>query len=232
MAVVNGAALSLFGLVQFFTSPANVIYWTDQTRGAVFGPFINRDHFAFYVNLCIGLGIGLLVSRSMTRDTARVPIETRATADPAPQPRRRSTGAGLLHDPAALWISFALRHGHRRGLLPVARSRAGAACRGLHVPGDPGAACRQAVASRNVLPGAERGTGLAYLVWAGAYRGPAGNAVARASAARPPHCCHPGVIARGRRFPSLGHGRRHVFPDRAALPHNRPGRRLGVRTRP
>ena len=56
--VVNGALLSLFGLVQFCTSAHNTLYWHVVSEGAVFGPFVDRDHFAFYINLCIGLGLG------------------------------------------------------------------------------------------------------------------------------------------------------------------------------
>jgi hypothetical protein len=49
--LVNGAAMSLFGLVQFFsTFEEGLIYWTFESNGLVFGPFINRNHFAFYIN--------------------------------------------------------------------------------------------------------------------------------------------------------------------------------------
>ncbi len=63
VAVANGALLSLFGLVQFFSSPAHLLYWAYPAEQQVFGPFINRDHFAFYANLCVGLGVGLLLSQ-------------------------------------------------------------------------------------------------------------------------------------------------------------------------
>src|SRR5262249_39732783 len=60
--VANGSLLALFALVQFFTSPHDTVYWTYNTLGQVYGPFICRNHFAFYLNLCIGLGLGLLLS--------------------------------------------------------------------------------------------------------------------------------------------------------------------------
>jgi O-antigen ligase/tetratricopeptide (TPR) repeat protein len=82
--LINGAALSFFALVQSFSSPANVLYWNYPSLGQVFGPFICRNHFAFYVNLCIGLGVGLLLSRT-------------------PQP-----GLGILRDPAAMWACTGL----------------------------------------------------------------------------------------------------------------------------
>ncbi len=60
---INGTLLALFGVVQYYTSPERVIYWVLRTDGGVFGPFINRNHFAFYMNLCIGLGAGYLFSQ-------------------------------------------------------------------------------------------------------------------------------------------------------------------------
>jgi O-antigen ligase/tetratricopeptide (TPR) repeat protein len=62
VALANGALLALFGLVQFFSSPNQSVYWHLPTRGNVFGPFINRNHFACYANTCIGLGLGVLLS--------------------------------------------------------------------------------------------------------------------------------------------------------------------------
>ena len=61
--LINGSFLSLFAMAQFFsTSKHNLVYWTIPTEGEVFGPFICRNHFPFYVNLCLGLGLGLLLS--------------------------------------------------------------------------------------------------------------------------------------------------------------------------
>src|SRR5439155_11921127 len=59
--LVNGALLALFGLVQFFTSSPRTVYWTLPSPATVFGPFVNRNHFAFYINLCVGLSVGLLL---------------------------------------------------------------------------------------------------------------------------------------------------------------------------
>ena len=70
-ALVNGALLSLLGLIQFFTSPHNMVYWSVPTYGSVFGPFVNRNHFAFYANLCAGLGLGLLFAMKRTTPTVR-----------------------------------------------------------------------------------------------------------------------------------------------------------------
>jgi O-antigen ligase/tetratricopeptide (TPR) repeat protein len=101
-ATVNGAALGLFAFLQFFSSPSHLVYWTLQARGdtAPFGPFLCRNHFPYYVNLCIGLAVGLLLTR-----------QHRGTQEnESPQSRRWSWWDlfDLLHDPVALWVSAGL----------------------------------------------------------------------------------------------------------------------------
>lgn len=63
-ALINGGLLSLFALVQCFSSPRNTVYWSYPTAGQVFGPFVCRNHFPFYVNMSLGLGLGLLAASS------------------------------------------------------------------------------------------------------------------------------------------------------------------------
>ncbi len=59
---IFGFLLALFGMFQYFTNPLQ-IYWFRQPKFAVpFGPFINRHHFAGYMELTLALPLGLLVS--------------------------------------------------------------------------------------------------------------------------------------------------------------------------
>jgi O-antigen ligase len=59
---VFGFLLALFGMFQYFTNPTQ-IYWFRQPKFALpFGPFINRHHFAAYMELTLSLSLGLLVS--------------------------------------------------------------------------------------------------------------------------------------------------------------------------
>jgi O-antigen ligase len=95
VAVANGTLLSLFALVQFFTSPHNRLYWSYPSEGEVFGPFICRNHFSFYVNVCVGLGLGLLLG---LRKRNRSPAEGQGLG----------SLAALANDPPALWVSGAL----------------------------------------------------------------------------------------------------------------------------
>ena len=59
---IFGFLLALFGMFQYFTNPSQ-IYWFRQPKFALpFGPFINRHHFAAYMELTLALPLGLLVS--------------------------------------------------------------------------------------------------------------------------------------------------------------------------
>ena len=100
-ALVNGSLLALFGLVQAFSADPQTIYWSyPAPAGGVFGPFINRNHFAFQMNVCVGLGSGLLLSRYAGR--GRMP----GAAGPSSLDARDGFNRWL--DPVALGMIFAL----------------------------------------------------------------------------------------------------------------------------
>jgi hypothetical protein len=67
--VFFGFAVSLFGIVQHFTSDGT-IYWFRQLTlgGDPFGPFVNRNHFAGFVELVLPVGLALLIFRGVRRD--------------------------------------------------------------------------------------------------------------------------------------------------------------------
>ena len=59
---VFGFLLALYSMFQYFLNPTQ-IYWLRQPPFALpFGPFINRHHFAAYMELTLALPLGLLVS--------------------------------------------------------------------------------------------------------------------------------------------------------------------------
>ncbi|HEY2784805.1 MAG TPA: O-antigen ligase family protein [Fimbriiglobus sp.] len=73
VATVSGFFLSLFAFAQYFTSAnTSVMYWDIDTGGAVFGPFICRNHYPFFLTPCIGMGCGLLftVDKSAVQTTS------------------------------------------------------------------------------------------------------------------------------------------------------------------
>lgn len=94
VATVNGASLALFALVQHFASPRALIYWTFPAPTDVFGPFICRNHFPFYLNICIGLACGLLLSTLQP--------------EPVRRGRRSESWLEILQKPLALWLVGAL----------------------------------------------------------------------------------------------------------------------------
>ena len=62
---IFGFVLAIFGMTQSFTSP-NKVYWVRElTQSTAFGPFINRHHFAGYMELALAIPLGLLFSGSI-----------------------------------------------------------------------------------------------------------------------------------------------------------------------
>jgi O-antigen ligase len=64
--IIFGFVLAMFGLTQSLTSDGTRVYWFRQlTQSTAFGPFINRHHFAGYMELTMALPLGLLFSGSL-----------------------------------------------------------------------------------------------------------------------------------------------------------------------
>jgi O-antigen ligase len=64
---IFGFFLAIFGLTQSFTSP-NKVYWIRElSQSQAFGPFINRHHFAAYMELALAVPLGLLFSGAIER---------------------------------------------------------------------------------------------------------------------------------------------------------------------
>jgi O-antigen ligase len=66
--IVFGFFLAIFGLTQSFATP-NRVYWVRElSQSTAFGPFINRHHFAGYMELTIALPLGLLFSNAVEKE--------------------------------------------------------------------------------------------------------------------------------------------------------------------
>ena len=67
--IILGFAVSLFAIIQHFTFNGK-IYWTVPLRagGSPFGPYVNRDDFAGFVELVAPLGLALLFFRAVRRE--------------------------------------------------------------------------------------------------------------------------------------------------------------------
>lgn len=60
---IFGFLLAMFGLTQSLISSPTKIYWfRELPQSTAFGPFINRHHFAGYMELAMGIPLGLLFS--------------------------------------------------------------------------------------------------------------------------------------------------------------------------
>ena len=62
-------AISLLGIIQHFTS-GQEIYWLPAIHiaGDPFGPYVNRNHFAGFVELTLPIGLALMVFRGLRSD--------------------------------------------------------------------------------------------------------------------------------------------------------------------
>jgi O-antigen ligase len=65
---IFGFFLAIFGLTQSFTSPTRVYWIREMPQSQAFGPFINRHHFAGYMELTIALPLGLVFSNAVERE--------------------------------------------------------------------------------------------------------------------------------------------------------------------
>jgi hypothetical protein len=64
---IFGFLLAIFGLTQSFTT--SKVYWIRELpQSQPFGPFINRHHFAGYMELALALPLGLLLSGSLEKE--------------------------------------------------------------------------------------------------------------------------------------------------------------------
>ncbi len=111
-AALNGLLLALLALGQFFSSPPGVAYWTLDTGGSLFGPFVCRNHYPDYLAFGIGGAITLLHRKNDERPPAGGSWRTRLL--------------GLLDifdRPTSLFAAFAL--GLMLASIPFSQSRGG-----------------------------------------------------------------------------------------------------------
>lgn len=66
--IIFGFLLAIFAMMQFFVSPDKIFGIRESTQSLGFGPFINRHHFAGYMELTMGLPLGLLLAGAIEGD--------------------------------------------------------------------------------------------------------------------------------------------------------------------
>jgi O-antigen ligase len=69
--IIYGVAMALFALVQHFTWNGRLYWFRPLTSEATspFGPFVNRNHFAGYMELLAPLPIAMVITRAAPRDS-------------------------------------------------------------------------------------------------------------------------------------------------------------------
>jgi O-antigen ligase len=65
---IFGFFLAILGLTQSFSSPTKVLWMRQLDQSTAFGPFINRHHFAGYMELTIALPLGLLFAGAVEKE--------------------------------------------------------------------------------------------------------------------------------------------------------------------
>jgi O-antigen ligase len=88
-------AVSLLAIVQHFTSGAE-IYWLSDLKieGEPWGPYVNRNHFAGFVELTLPMGLALMAFHGVRRDL--VPLATLMTIVPVSALVLSASRAGLI----------------------------------------------------------------------------------------------------------------------------------------
>lgn len=107
-------AVSLFGIVQHFTS-TNEIYWMHSLKTDVqpFGPYVNRNDFAGFVELTLPIGLALLIFRGVHKDL--IPLLTLLTIVPLSAVILSASRGGIVSVAAEIGILLLLA-AKRRGL--------------------------------------------------------------------------------------------------------------------
>lgn len=76
-----GFAVSLLAIIQHFTSGSEIYWMSDlKIEGEPFGPYVNRNHFAGFVELTAPTGLALMAFRGVKRDL--LPLATLLTIVP------------------------------------------------------------------------------------------------------------------------------------------------------
>ncbi len=67
--VASGVLQALLGVFLFSSGASYRLFYSDVSHVTVIGSYINRNHFAGYMELCLSIGIGLMLARLGTERT-------------------------------------------------------------------------------------------------------------------------------------------------------------------
>lgn len=68
LVVIFGFLLGVYGLMQHFLNPSTIFWVRQPEQAQPFGPYVNRHHFAGYMELTLAMPLGLLFAGAVERD--------------------------------------------------------------------------------------------------------------------------------------------------------------------
>jgi O-antigen ligase len=114
-----GFAVAVFGILQDLTSNGK-LYWFRELHygGLLYGPFVNRNHFAGFMELVIPIGLATLAVKGVRRQ--QIPLIAFCTVLPIGALILCASRGGIVAFGCALLVLIlllVLRHGEKRSLL-------------------------------------------------------------------------------------------------------------------
>lgn len=68
LVIIFGFILAIYGLMQHFINPRTIFWVREPKQAEPFGPYVNRHHFAGYMELVLAMPLGLMFAGAVARD--------------------------------------------------------------------------------------------------------------------------------------------------------------------
>src|SRR5687767_8081236 len=68
LVIIFGFLLAVYGLMQHFVNPRTIFWVREPKQAEPFGPYVNRHHFAGYMELALAMPLGLLFAGAVARE--------------------------------------------------------------------------------------------------------------------------------------------------------------------
>jgi O-antigen ligase len=68
LVVIFGFLLAVYGLMQHFINPRTIFWLREPKQAEPFGPYVNRHHFAGYMELVLAMPLGLMFAGAIARE--------------------------------------------------------------------------------------------------------------------------------------------------------------------
>lgn len=68
LVIIFGFLLAVYGLMQHFINPRTIFWVREPKQAEPFGPYVNRHHFAGYMELVLAMPLGLMFAGAVARE--------------------------------------------------------------------------------------------------------------------------------------------------------------------